>query len=80
MRTYHVRIGILACDPGVALLHYGEQANAELVAVGTRGQGFVARLLLGSAATKGVRASPLPAQFHLRPRQCPVTFLGVATA
>jgi len=51
----HVRQG----DPGSELLQYAKQTDAQLIAVGTRGQGFMARLLLGSVATKVVRASPI---------------------
>jgi len=41
------------------LLRYAEEVHAELIAVGTRGQGFLARLLLGGVATKIIRASPI---------------------
>jgi nucleotide-binding universal stress UspA family protein len=56
----HVQPHIRQGDPGSELLHYAEQAHAQLIAVGTRGRGFMARLVLGSVATKVVRASPIP--------------------
>lgn len=52
----HVREG----DPGSQLLHYADELDAGLISVGTRGRGFVKRLLLGSVATKVIRASPIP--------------------
>lgn len=56
----HVQTVVRQGDPGSELLRYAEQTGAQLIAVGTRGQGFIARLLLGSVATKVVRASPIP--------------------
>lgn len=59
-RRVHVQTVVRQGDPGSELLHYAEQTSAHLIAVGTRGQGFIARLLIGSVATKVVRASPIP--------------------
>ena len=56
----HVQPHIRRGDPGSELLHYAQQTHAQLIAVGTRGRGFMARLVLGSVATKVVRASPIP--------------------
>ena len=56
----HAQVHVRQGDPGSELLRYAEQTGAQLIAVGTRGQGFMARLLLGSVATKVVRASPIP--------------------
>ena len=56
----HLQAIVRQGDPGSELLRYAEEVRAELIAVGTSGRGFVARLLLGSVATKVVRASPLP--------------------
>jgi len=55
----HVQPVVRQGDPGSELLRYAEEVHAELIAVGTRGQGFLARLLLGSVATKIIRASPI---------------------
>jgi nucleotide-binding universal stress UspA family protein len=56
----HLQAVVRQGDPGSELLRYAEEAGAELIAVGTSGRGFVKRLLLGSVATKVVRASPVP--------------------
>ena len=55
----HVQPVVRQGDPGSELLRYAEEVHAELIAVGTRGQAFLARLLLGSVATKIIRASPI---------------------
>jgi nucleotide-binding universal stress UspA family protein len=55
----HVQTHVRQGDPGSELLQYAAQTAAQLITVGTRGQGFLARLLLGSVATKVVRASPV---------------------
>jgi len=47
-------------DAGTELLRFAEELGDGLIAVGTRGLGFVARLLLGSVATKVIRAAPVP--------------------
>jgi len=55
----HVQAVVRQGDPGSELPRYAEDVEAQLIAVGTRGQGFLARLFLGSVATKVVRASPI---------------------
>jgi len=55
----HVQTVVRQGDPGSELLRYADEVQAQLIAVGTRGKGFLARLLLGSVATKVVRASPI---------------------
>lgn len=47
-------------DAGTELLRFAEEVGDGLIAMGTRGLGFVARLLLGSVATKVIRSSPMP--------------------
>lgn len=47
-------------DAGSELLRLADEVGDGLIAVGTRGLGFVARLLVGSVATKVIRASPMP--------------------
>ena len=47
-------------DAGTELLRFAEEVGDGLIAMGTRGLGLVARLLLGSVATKVIRASPMP--------------------
>jgi len=46
-------------DPATALLEYASDTQSDLIAIGTRGLGSVSRLLLGSVATKIVRASSI---------------------
>jgi nucleotide-binding universal stress UspA family protein len=55
----HVQPVVRLGDPGTRILEYAAETHAELIAVGTRGQGFVARMLAGSVATKIIRASPI---------------------
>lgn len=50
-----VRVG----DPGSRILEYAADRQAELIAIGTRGQGFIARMLVGSVATKVLRGSSI---------------------
>jgi len=56
----HVQAVVRPGDAGTELLRFAEEVGDALIAVGTRGLGFVGRLLLGSVATKVIRASPLP--------------------
>lgn len=55
----HVQPVVKQGDPGSELLCYAKETHAELIAVGTSGRGLIARLLLGSVATKVIRASPV---------------------
>lgn len=48
---------ILSGDPARALLERASGSEAELIAMGTQGRGFVHRMLLGSVATRVVRQS-----------------------
>lgn len=50
-----VRMG----DPGSRILEYAADQHADLIAIGTRGQGLVARMLVGSVATKVLRGSAI---------------------
>jgi nucleotide-binding universal stress UspA family protein len=44
-------------DPAPALLAFAQQANADLVAVGTQRHGFFERLMVGSVATRVLRTA-----------------------
>jgi nucleotide-binding universal stress UspA family protein len=48
---------LLQGDPATELLAFAASVNAELIATGSHGHGFVARLLIGSVATRIVRCS-----------------------
>jgi nucleotide-binding universal stress UspA family protein len=48
---------LLQGDPATELLAFATSVNADLIATGSHGHGFVARLLIGSVATRIVRAS-----------------------
>ena len=56
----HIQPVVRQGDAGTELLRFAEGVGDVLMAMGTRGLGFVARLLLGSVATKVIRASPTP--------------------
>ena len=56
----HVQPVVRQGDAGTELLRFAEEVGDVLIAMGTRGLGLVARLLLGSVATKVIRASPTP--------------------
>jgi nucleotide-binding universal stress UspA family protein len=53
----HLQPVIKQGDPATELLKYAGATQSEVIAIGTRGLGLVARFLLGSVATKVVRAS-----------------------
>jgi nucleotide-binding universal stress UspA family protein len=44
-------------DPAASLLSYMQQSQAELLAVGTQRHGFLERLVVGSVATRVLRAA-----------------------
>jgi nucleotide-binding universal stress UspA family protein len=44
-------------DPATELLAFASSVNADLIATGSHGRGFVARMLVGSVATRIVRCS-----------------------
>jgi nucleotide-binding universal stress UspA family protein len=46
-------------DPATQILEYAADTDAAMIAIGTRGLGFVARMFVGSVATKIIRASPI---------------------
>ena len=52
-----VQTVLLQGDPATELLAFAASVNAELIATGSHGHGFVARLLIGSVATRIVRCS-----------------------
>jgi len=55
----HVQPTVRKGDAGSHILEYAADTRADMIAIGTRGQGFVARMLVGSVATKIIRASPI---------------------
>lgn len=55
----HVQPVVRQGDPGSRILDYAAETHAGMIAVGTRGQGFVARMLVGSVATKVIRGSSI---------------------
>jgi nucleotide-binding universal stress UspA family protein len=48
---------MLQGDPATEILRFAENVRADLIATGSHGHGFVARLLIGSVATRIVRAA-----------------------
>lgn len=48
---------LLQGDPATELLAFAASVNADLIATGSHGHGFVARMLIGSVATRIVRCS-----------------------
>lgn len=48
---------LLQGDPATELLAFAASVNADLIATGSHGHGFVARMLIGSVATRLVRCS-----------------------
>ena len=55
----HLQPVVRKGDSGSALLSYAADTGSELIAVGTRGLGRVSRLLVGSVATKVIRAATI---------------------
>ncbi len=53
----HVQPVVRQGDPGTRILEYATETRASMIAIGTRGQGFVSRMLVGSVATKVIRGS-----------------------
>ena len=53
----HVQPVVRQGDPGSVILEYAVETHAGMIAIGTRGQGFVACMLVGSVATKIIRGS-----------------------
>src|SRR6185312_10782818 len=48
---------LLQGDPATELLAFATSVNADLIATGSHGHGFVARMLIGSVTTRIVRCS-----------------------
>jgi nucleotide-binding universal stress UspA family protein len=48
---------VLGGDPATEILAFATGANADLIATGSHGHGFIARMLIGSVATKLLRFS-----------------------
>jgi nucleotide-binding universal stress UspA family protein len=55
----HVQPVVRQGDPASHVLEYAAATQAGMIAVGTSGQGFVARMLVGSVASKIIRGSPI---------------------
>ena len=53
----HVQPVIRQGDPGMRILEYATETRASMIAIGTRGEGIVSRMLVGSVATKVIRGS-----------------------
>jgi|SRR5688572_15246755 len=53
----HVQPVVRQGDPATCILEYAAETHAGMIAIGTRGQGLVARMLAGSVATKVIRGS-----------------------
>ena len=56
-RRVRVEDVILSGDPARELLSYASRADADLIAAGSHGHGFVTRLLIGSVTTKLLRTA-----------------------
>ena len=56
-RSMTVQKVILQGDPATELLAFATSVNAELIATGSHGRGFVTRMLIGSVATRLLRLS-----------------------
>lgn len=52
----HIRVG----DPGEAIAHYAREAGVDQIVMGTHGRSSVARLLMGSVASKVIQLSEVP--------------------
>ncbi|PSQ03885.1 stress response protein [Halobacteriales archaeon QS_6_71_20] len=55
-----VETAIVDGSPSAEIVRYAEDADCDLVVMGTHGRGGIDRLLLGSVAEKVVRASSVP--------------------
>jgi nucleotide-binding universal stress UspA family protein len=56
----HIRTRLATGDPAEEICSYAEEIDARLIAVGTRGYGTVASLLLGSISNAVIRHAPCP--------------------
>ncbi|MEF8774671.1 MAG: universal stress protein [Halobacteriales archaeon] len=59
-RNLPVSTALLRGDPGDAILRYAEGADADLIAMGTRGQAALEETFLGSTTTHVLERSPVP--------------------
>lgn len=74
-----VKTHILAGDPGPELLRLAEEIDADLIAAGSHGAGFLGRIVLGSVSGKlvhGARCSLLIAPPRMVPAELGVEELG----
>ena len=55
-----IRTRLATGDPAEQICAYAEEIDARLIAVGTRGHGTVASLLLGSVSHAVIRTAPCP--------------------
>lgn len=55
-----VEPAVLYGDPGRAICEYAEERGADVIVVGTRGQGGLRRAVLGSVSDHVVRNAPCP--------------------
>jgi nucleotide-binding universal stress UspA family protein len=56
----HVRTHLATGDPAERICAYAEEIDARLIAIGRRGYGTVASLLLGSVSNAVIRHAPCP--------------------
>lgn len=56
----HVETHLVEGRPGSQIVRVAEEAECDLIVMGTRGRGGIDRLLLGSVAEKVVRTAPVP--------------------
>ena len=56
----HITTRLATGDPAEQICAYAEEIGARLIAVGTRGHGSVASLLLGSVSNAIIRNAPCP--------------------
>ena len=56
----HLRTRLATGDPAERICSYATEIDARLIAIGTRGHGTVASLLLGSVSNAVIRGAPCP--------------------
>jgi nucleotide-binding universal stress UspA family protein len=65
----HLRTRLATGDPAERICSYATEIDARLIAVGTRGHGTVASLLLGSVSNAVIRGAPCPVLVVREPKQ-----------
>lgn len=55
--TIHVETSVMTGDPAQELLGLASRLNADLIAAGSHGHGYLGRLLMGSASTRLIRGA-----------------------